>query len=144
MSKLRAPRCSLHRQFGQALGLCEREAAWGLHAPPSALESSGSVSELSFTSLAGGSELILSNRWRGKTASHKRGRGCVPQNLTCGGVLAATRSDSSSSKNSLDWNPIIPAISTAGNHWMAALYSDTELLKKRRAAAILFSRSAAG
>ena len=33
------------------------------------------------------------------------------------------------------------ANSTAGNCWMAALYSGTALLKKRRAAAILFSRS---
>ena len=35
-----------------------------------------------------------------------------------------------------------PAISTAGKRWIEALYSPTALLKKRRAAAILFSRSA--
>jgi len=34
-----------------------------------------------------------------------------------------------------------PANSTAGNAWIEALYSETALLKKRRAAASLFSTS---
>src|SRR6185436_13593229 len=63
------------------------------------------------------------------------------QNLTCGAVLTAARSASSTSKNVRSVKPNEPAMSTAGNDWMEALYSATELLKKRRAAAILFSMS---
>jgi hypothetical protein len=46
------------------------------------------------------------------------------------------------SKNALAEKPNMPASTTAGNCSMAVLYSETALLKKRRAAAILFSRSA--
>src|SRR5688500_9580881 len=60
-------------------------------------------------------------------------------NFTCGAVLTASASPSPSSKKISSWKPKGLAIRLAGNCWIAVLYSAVALLKKRRAAAILFS-----
>src|SRR5262249_58286238 len=68
-------------------------------------------------------------------------RDATSQNFTCGACSSALRSSTPTSKKSFGVNPSGPASSTAGNCWIPVLYSCTALLKKRRAAAILFSRS---
>ncbi len=62
------------------------------------------------------------------------------QNFTCGACSNTLRS-SPASKYSCGVKPNVEANSAAGNCWMPVLYSCTALLKKRREAAILFSRS---
>ena len=62
------------------------------------------------------------------------------QNFTVGTVSTSVRL-APRSKNSLRVKPNMPANSAAGSCWMPVLYSWTALLKKRRLAAILFSRS---
>src|SRR5262249_45367922 len=64
----------------------------------------------------------------------------VRQNFTLGACSSCGR-DSPASKNSRGPKPGGPANTAAGNCWMPVLYSCTVLLKKRRAAAILFSIS---
>src|SRR5262249_54162481 len=63
------------------------------------------------------------------------------QNFTCGACSSTLRSSTPTSKKSFGVNPSAPASSTAGDWWMPVVYSCTALLKKRRAAAILFSMS---
>ena len=62
------------------------------------------------------------------------------QNFTPGACSSCGRA-SPTSKNVLSRKPKLAANSTAGNCWMPVLYSWTALLKKRRAAASLFSMS---
>src|SRR5271169_4520560 len=62
------------------------------------------------------------------------------QNFTCGAASTSVRL-APRSKKSLRVKPNIPANRAAGICWMPVLYSWTALLKKRRLAAILFSRS---
>src|SRR5262249_815212 len=63
------------------------------------------------------------------------------QNFTCGAWSSVLRSSGPTSKNCFGWKPSEAANNAAGNCWMPVLYSCTALLKKRRAAAILFSMS---
>src|SRR5262249_37751395 len=80
-----------------------------------------------------------------RPASRRMGRPlCYPlqhQIFTGGACSSALRSAAPTSKKSFGEKPSAPASSTAGNCWMPVLYSCTALLKKRRAAAILFSMS---
>src|SRR4051794_14831916 len=62
------------------------------------------------------------------------------QNFTVGTASTSVRV-APRSKNSLRVKPKVSANSAAGICWMPVLYSWTALLKKRRLAAILFSRS---
>src|SRR3954452_18492100 len=62
------------------------------------------------------------------------------QNFTVGTCSTSLRV-APRSKNSLRVKPKAPANSAAGICWIPVLYSWTALLKKRRLAAILFSRS---
>src|SRR6267154_839258 len=65
----------------------------------------------------------------------------ISQNFTFGTVSTSVRL-APRSKKSLRVKPNMPANRAAGICWMPVLYSWTALLKKRRLAAILFSRSA--
>src|SRR6185437_12029150 len=67
-------------------------------------------------------------------------RPCRLQNFTVGTCSTSARL-APRSKKSLRVKPNIPANRAAGICWMPVLYSWTALLKKRRLAAILFSRS---
>src|SRR6185437_16010087 len=64
----------------------------------------------------------------------------MPQNFTLGAASTSARLAPRSKKSRLV-KPNMPANSAAGICWMPVLYSCTALLKKRRLAAILFSRS---
>src|SRR6201981_3033931 len=72
-----------------------------------------------------------------KKDSHRRAR---RQNFTLGAASTSVRL-APRAKKSLRVKPSGPANSAAGICWMLVLYSWTALLKKRRLAAILFSRS---
>ena len=63
------------------------------------------------------------------------------QNFTFGGCWTALRSPSSRLKKSCGPKPSMLANRTAGKLSRRLLYSEAALLKKRRAAAILFSMS---
>src|SRR6266446_9442468 len=85
-------------------------------------------SDVCSSDLVGGHEVLLC-----------QGNPCG-QNFTAGAASTSLRLEPRS-KKSLRVKPNMPANSAAGICWMPVLYSWTALLKKRRLAAILFSRS---